>query len=79
MDIRKVALGEMLYNDPRLSSDNTVSCASCHNLQTGGVDNKAYSEGVGKQLGGVNAPTVFNAVYNFVQFWDGRAADLARR
>lgn len=37
-------LGEMLYNDPRLSSDNTVSCASCHNLQTGGVDNKAYSE-----------------------------------
>ena len=76
VDIRKVALGEMLYNDPRLSSDNTVSCASCHNLQTGGVDNKAYSEGVGKQLGGVNAPTVFNAVYNFVQFWDGRAADL---
>ena len=43
VDIRKVALGEMLYNDPRLSSDNTVSCASCHNLQTGGVDNKAYS------------------------------------
>ena len=79
MDIRKVALGEMLYNDPRLSSDNTVSCASCHNLQTGGVDNKAYSEGVGKQLGGVNAPTVFNAVYNFVQFWDGRAADLAEQ
>ena len=79
VDIRKVALGEMLYNDPRLSSDNTVSCASCHNLQTGGVDNKAYSEGVGKQLGGVNAPTVFNAVYNFVQFWDGRAADLAEQ
>ena len=41
------------------------------------MDNKQYSEGVGGQLGGVNAPTVYNAVYNFVQFWDGRAATLA--
>ncbi|MDD3107622.1 MAG: cytochrome c peroxidase [Alistipes sp.] len=77
VDPRKVALGEMLYNDPRLSADNTVACASCHGLQTGGVDNKRYSEGVGGQFGGVNAPTVFNAAFNFVQFWDGRAATLA--
>ena len=77
VDIRKVMLGNKLYNDTRLSADNTISCASCHGLNTGGVDNKAFSEGVGGQLGGVNAPTVFNAYYNFVQFWDGRAATLA--
>ena len=46
---------------------------------TGGVDNKQYSEGVGGQLGGVNAPTVYNAAYNFVQFWDGRAGTLAEQ
>lgn len=77
VDIRKVILGDLLYHDTRLSADNTISCASCHALNTAGVDNKAFSEGVGGQLGGVNAPTVFNAYYNFVQFWDGRAATLA--
>ncbi len=76
-DMQKVALGKMLYHDTRLSSDNTVSCASCHGLETAGVDNKQYSEGVNGQKGGVNAPTVYNAVYNFVQFWDGRAKTLA--
>ena len=79
VDARKVALGEQLYHDTRLSVDNTVSCASCHDLSTAGVDNKQYSEGVEGQKGGVNAPTVFNAVYNFVQFWDGRAATLAEQ
>ena len=77
VDMRKVILGNLLFHDVRLSSDNTVSCSSCHGLNTGGVDNKAFSEGVGGQHGGVNAPTVFNALYNFVQFWDGRAATLA--
>lgn len=77
VDMRKVALGEMLFNDVRLSADNTISCSSCHGLNTGGVDNKQYSEGVGGQFGGVNAPTVYNAYYNFVQFWDGRAVSLA--
>ena len=77
IDERKAALGRLLYHDVRLSSDNTVSCASCHDLATGGVDNKQYSEGVEGQKGGVNAPTTYNAVYNFVQFWDGRAATLA--
>lgn len=76
-DAQKAALGNLLYHDTRLSADNTVSCASCHGLETAGVDNKKYSEGVNKQMGGVNAPTVFNAVYNFVQFWDGRAKTLA--
>ena len=76
-DPAKAALGFALFHDPRLSVDNTVSCASCHALETAGVDNHQYSHGVDDQLGGVNAPTVFNAVYNFVQFWDGRAQTLA--
>lgn len=45
-------------------------------MNTGGVDRKQYSEGINGQFGGVNAPTVYNAALNFVQFWDGRAADL---
>ena len=76
-DPEKAALGFALFHDTRLSVDNTVSCASCHALETAGVDNHQYSHGVNDQMGGVNAPTVFNAVYNFVQFWDGRAATLA--
>ena len=59
VDMRKVILGNLLFHDVRLSADNTVSCSSCHGLNTGGVDNKAFSEGVGGQLGGVNAPTVY--------------------
>ena len=77
VDEAKAALGFALFHDPRLSVDNTVSCATCHALETAGVDNHQYSHGVNDQLGGVNAPTVYNAVYNFVQFWDGRAKTLA--
>ena len=76
-DPAKAELGFDLFHDTRLSVDNTVSCASCHDLSTAGVDNHQYSHGVNDLMGGVNAPTVFNAVYNFVQFWDGRAATLA--
>ena len=78
-DAAKAALGYALYHDTRLSVDNTVSCATCHELQNAGVDNHQYSHGVNDQLGGVNAPTVYNAVYNFVQFWDGRAKTLAEQ
>lgn len=77
VDQEKVALGFALFHDTRLSVDNTVSCATCHALETAGVDNHQYSHGVDDQIGGVNAPTVYNAVYNFVQFWDGRAKTLA--
>ena len=76
-DSAKAELGKLLYHDTRLSDDGTISCATCHGINTGGVDNLQYSKGIGGQLGGVNAPTVYNAVFNFVQFWDGRAADLA--
>jgi cytochrome c peroxidase len=72
----KAALGKKLYNEKKLSKDKSISCASCHNLGTAGVDNKKFSPGVGGTLGARNSPTVFNAVFNFRQFWDGRAADL---
>jgi cytochrome c peroxidase len=72
----KVELGKQLYHDPRLSSSGTVSCASCHNTMLGGEDNRPNSVGVGAQTGGRSAPTVWNAAFNSVQFWDGRAASL---
>ena len=75
-DPAKVALGFALYHDTRLSGDNTISCATCHGLNTGGVDRLQFSKGIRGQFGGVNPPTVYNAALNFAQFWDGRAADL---
>jgi len=76
-DAAKAALGERLYHDTRFSKDDTISCATCHSLEKGGTDNLQFSVGVGGLKGGVNAPTVFNAVFNMRQFWDGRAAHLA--
>ena len=78
-DSAKAELGKLLYHDTRLSADGTVSCATCHGINTGGVDNLQYSKGIDSQLGGVNAPTVYNAVFNFAQFWDGRARTLAEQ
>ena len=72
----KVELGKMLYFDPRLSSNGTVSCFSCHNVMEGGDDHRPTSIGVHGQAGGRNAPTVWNAAFHSVQFWDGRAATL---
>jgi cytochrome c peroxidase len=72
----KVALGRMLYHDPRLSSMGTVSCSSCHNTMLGGEDNRPVAMGVNGQTGGRSAPTVWNAAFNAVQFWDGRAPTL---
>ncbi len=76
LDQRKVELGRQLFHDPRLSSDNTVSCASCHNLSNGGVDHLQHPLGVNRAVGMINTPTVFNSGFNFRQFWDGRAATL---
>lgn len=75
-DPAKVALGYKLFHDVRLSTDNTVSCASCHSLEKAGTDNLPTSTGVRGQKGGINAPTVFNAAFHAKQFWDGRAANL---
>lgn len=74
--LEKVTLGKMLYHDPRLSSTGTVSCASCHNTMLGGEDNRPVAMGVNGQTGGRSAPTVWNAAFNKVQFWDGRADSL---
>lgn len=72
----RVELGRMLFFDPRLSRSGLFSCNSCHNLGVGGVDGLETSIGHGWQKGPRNAPTVFNAVFNIAQFWDGRAEDL---
>ena len=72
----KLHLGTMLYFEPRLSASGLISCNTCHNIGTGGVDLQETSVGHGWQRGGRNAPTVFNAIFNLAQFWDGRAQDL---
>lgn len=72
----KVELGKKLYFDPRVSIDGTVSCNSCHNVMEGGDDERAFSSGVRGQRGGRSAPTVWNAAFLSVQFWDGRAPSL---
>ena len=69
-------LGRRLFNDKRLSGDDSVACATCHDLKHGGVDGRAHSLGVSGKVGAVNAPTVLNAGLNFALFWDGRAATL---
>lgn len=69
-------LGKKLYFDPRLSKSGFISCNSCHNLSMGGTDNLPTSIGDRWQQGPINSPTVLNSSLNFVQFWDGRAADL---
>jgi cytochrome c peroxidase len=75
----KLALGTMLYFDPRLSASHAISCNSCHNLGLGGADAQETSIGHHWQRGGRNAPTVLNAVFNVAQFWDGRAQDLEQQ
>lgn len=71
-----IQLGRMLYYDARLSKNHDISCNSCHDLQTYGVDNKALSDGHKGLRGDRNSPTVYNAAGRHVQFWDGRAADV---
>ena len=72
----KLALGTMLYFDPRISVTHSISCASCHNIGLGGADNSPVSANFHGTRGARNSPTVFNAVFNFAQFWDGWAKDL---
>jgi cytochrome c peroxidase len=72
----KIALGKKLYFDPRLSADDTTSCATCHDPDKGFADGAPVSAGIKGQKGGRNAPSVLNAVYYRVQFWDGRAPSL---
>jgi len=76
LDAQKVALGDLLYHDKRLSGDDTISCASCHDLSKGGTDQARVATGIDGQQGPISSPTTFNSSYNVLQFWDGRARDL---
>ena len=76
VDSKKVELGKKLFFDPILSKDGSISCSTCHDLKNGGDDGLRFSFGINGQEGSINAPTVYNAVFNFRQFWDGRAKDL---
>ncbi|MGV8864843.1 MAG: cytochrome-c peroxidase [Pseudomonas sp.] len=73
---QRVELGRQLFNEKRLSVDNTLSCASCHHLEQGGADDKPLSLGFHGISAGINTPTVLNAALNFRQFWNGRAESL---
>lgn len=72
----KAELGRLLYFDPRLSADNSVSCASCHAPSYAFTDALPVSDGIRRQKGTRNAPTIINGAYSASQFWDGRAASL---
>jgi cytochrome c peroxidase len=72
----KIELGRILYFDKRLSKDDTVSCATCHDPAHGFAEPRKTSQGVGGKTGARNAPTVLNRLFSADQFWDGRAKDL---
>lgn len=75
-DRAKALLGKRLFLEPRLSADGRVACVSCHVFTQGGAESAAVSTGVFERKGRMNSPTVFNAFFNFRQFWNGRAANL---
>lgn len=76
LDDQKVALGSDLFHDPQLSSNGTISCATCHPLTTGGTDRLPISKGMGGSSTGLNAPTVFNTGFHSRFNWDGNAKTL---
>lgn len=76
MTDEKIELGKMLYFDKRLSKDETIACATCHDPKMAWTEHRATSKGINDQVGGANSPTVINAAYAPAQFWDGRAASL---
>ncbi|MDL0104718.1 cytochrome-c peroxidase [Campylobacter vicugnae] len=79
-DKEKAMLGKQLYMDTSLSKDGKVSCNTCHDLKKYGVDNEIFSIGADGVLDEpFNSPTTFNSVFNFVQFWDGKAKNLAEQ
>ncbi|HWG46887.1 MAG TPA: cytochrome c peroxidase [Gemmataceae bacterium] len=76
LTVAKFVLGKQLFFDGILSSDGTISCATCHDPKRGFTDRSPVSTGIRGLKGGMSAPTVFNSAYNFLQFWDGRAVSL---
>lgn len=79
LDENKVLLGEKLFKEPLLSKDSQLSCVSCHNLKTAGVDGKKLSVGVNGELNSTNTLTVFNSEFNFRQHWIGKYQNLSQQ
>ena len=75
----KIALGQRLFFDARLSADGTVACSTCHEPTRAFTDGKPVSTGIGGRLGQRNAPTILDALFETTQFWDGRAATLEQQ
>jgi cytochrome c peroxidase len=72
----KIALGQKLFFDGRLSADGTVACSTCHDPARAFADGRPTSIGIQGRVGQRNSPTILNALYNKTQFWDGRAQTL---
>jgi len=81
MTKEKITLGKKLFFEPRISKSGWISCNSCHNLGSGGVD--GLSAAIGHKWTAnphhLNSPTVYNAVFASAQFWDGRDPDLEKQ
>jgi cytochrome c peroxidase len=75
----KIALGQILFFDGRLSADGTVACSTCHNPARAFTDGRSVSIGIAGRAGQRNSPTILNALYNKAQFWDGRATTLEQQ
>jgi cytochrome c peroxidase len=73
---KKIALGERLFFDGRLSADGTVACSTCHDPALAFTDGRPTSIGIKGRIGQRNSPTILNALYNKTQFWDGRVETL---
>lgn len=78
-DLQKAAVGKVLFSDTVLSKDETVACATCHSFNFGGADPRPVSIGIGGKKGNIQSPTVYNARFNFKQFWNGRAESLTEQ
>ncbi|MGI9384893.1 MAG: cytochrome-c peroxidase [Methyloligellaceae bacterium] len=76
LDLNKVRLGRQLFYDKRLSRNDSMSCASCHDMKKGGADGKKFARGWNGTLIEINTPTVLNSGLNPTKFWDGRAKTL---
>ena len=72
----KIALGQKLFTDKRLSADGSISCASCHDPENAFTDGLPVAAGLQKQTGTRNTPTLLNVAFNTSQFWDGRRQRL---
>ena len=72
----RVALGKMLFFDPRLSGDGNMSCGTCHNPSLGWSDGQATAKGVKSRVLGRASPTIINTAFNTIQMWDGRKKSL---